>query len=123
MEHAAAGMTTVAVPEERRLPEAGLNGMILRWAFTDKAISGFGALALAWATIVLLGGFSTLIKQKDFWFVTIISFLEATRLGICMQNSNIYLPIIPTNVSNRIDIVSLLVVLTPDGSGSHTSKD
>ncbi|XP_002447430.2 uncharacterized protein LOC8065967 [Sorghum bicolor] len=36
--------------------------------------------SIAWATIVLLGGFSTLIKQKDFLFVTIISFLEATRL-------------------------------------------
>jgi len=51
MEHAsissaAAGMTTMVVPEERRLPEAGLNGIILRWAFIDKAISGFGALAL-----------------------------------------------------------------------------
>ncbi|WVZ83348.1 hypothetical protein U9M48_030506 [Paspalum notatum var. saurae] len=67
------------VPEEqRRLPEAVLNSTILRWAFIDKAISSLGALALAWATIVLLGGFSTLIKQKDFWFVTIISFLEAT---------------------------------------------
>ncbi|CAD6261415.1 unnamed protein product [Miscanthus lutarioriparius] len=81
MEHAsAAGMTTVVVPEERRLPEAGLNGMILRWAFMDKAMISFGALQMAWATTVVLGGFSTLIKQKDFWFVAIISFREATRL-------------------------------------------
>jgi len=84
MEHAsAAGMTTVVVPEERRLPEAGLNGAILRWAFMDKAMISFGALQMAWATTVVLGGFSTLIKQKDFWFVAIISFREATRLGIC----------------------------------------
>lgn len=86
------GTTTgaVAVAEERRrLPEAGLNRTILRWAFIDKAISGFGALALAWATIVLLGGFSTLIKQKDFWFVTVISFLEATRFVSSSQLENL----------------------------------
>ncbi|ONM19038.1 hypothetical protein ZEAMMB73_Zm00001d004501 [Zea mays] len=86
------GTTTgaVAVGEERRrLPEAGLNRIILRWAFIDKAISGFGALALAWATIVLLGGFSTLIKQKDFWFVTVISFLEATRFVSSSQLENL----------------------------------
>ncbi|KAL5226951.1 hypothetical protein ABZP36_015216 [Zizania latifolia] len=67
MEHAAAGTATANnVGAELRLPEARLNDIILRWAFIDKAISGFGALAFAWATIVLLGGFSTLIKQKDF---------------------------------------------------------
>ncbi|KAG8051778.1 hypothetical protein GUJ93_ZPchr0001g31862 [Zizania palustris] len=83
MEHAAAGTATANINNvgaELRLPEARLNGIILRWAFIDKAISGFGALALAWATIVLLGGFSTLIKQKDFLFVTIITFMEATSV-------------------------------------------
>ena len=66
MESAVAG-TTTNVPEERRLPESRINHVIvLRWAFIDKAISGLGKLALAWATTVLLGGFSTLMKQKDF---------------------------------------------------------
>uniref|UniRef100_A0A0E0C304 Uncharacterized protein n=1 Tax=Oryza meridionalis TaxID=40149 RepID=A0A0E0C304_9ORYZ len=83
MDHATAASTTTNVAAEvLGLPEAKLNWMILRWAFIDKAISSFGALALAWATIVLLGGFSTLIKQKDFWFVTIISFMEAARFVI-----------------------------------------
>ena len=88
MESTAAGTTTNVPPEERRLPEARINHVIvLRWAFIDKAISGMGKLALAWATTVLLGGFSTLLKQKDFLFVTIITFLEATRLGIRKINS------------------------------------
>ncbi|XP_052164154.1 uncharacterized protein LOC127781246 isoform X2 [Oryza glaberrima] len=43
-------------------------------------MNGCGALAFAWATVVLLGGYATLIKQKDFWFVTIIVFMEATWL-------------------------------------------
>ncbi|XP_020171338.3 uncharacterized protein [Aegilops tauschii subsp. strangulata] len=54
--------------------------MALRMAFFQKVMSGCGALAFIWATVVLLGGFSTLIKQKDFWFVTIIVFMEATWL-------------------------------------------
>ena len=90
MESAAAGTTTNVPPEERRLPESRINHVIvLRWAFIDKAISGLGKLALAWATTVLLGGFSTLMKQKDFLFVTIITFSEATRLGIRTISSSI----------------------------------
>ncbi|KAJ1269884.1 hypothetical protein BS78_06G012400 [Paspalum vaginatum] len=84
-----------SVPEERRLPEAVLNRIILRGAFIDKAIISIGALAPAWATIVLLGGFSTMIKQKDFWFVTIISFLEGTSLfigGGVDQENNKFMP-------------------------------
>ncbi|KAG2570360.1 hypothetical protein PVAP13_7KG075500 [Panicum virgatum] len=81
MESAAAGTTSNVPPEERRLPEARINHVIiLRSAFIDKAISGMGKLALAWATTVLLGGFSTLLKQKDFLFVIIITFLKATSL-------------------------------------------
>lgn len=63
-----------------KLPEEKLNTMALRMAFFYKVMSGCGTLAFAWATVVLLGGFSTLIKQKDFWFVTIIVFMEATWL-------------------------------------------
>ncbi|KAF6985464.1 hypothetical protein CFC21_038109 [Triticum aestivum] len=61
-----------------KLPEEKINTMAVRMAFFYKLMSGCGALAFAWATVVLLGGFSTLIKQKDFWFVTIIVFMEAT---------------------------------------------
>uniref|UniRef100_A0A0E0FME5 Uncharacterized protein n=1 Tax=Oryza nivara TaxID=4536 RepID=A0A0E0FME5_ORYNI len=64
-------------PNDERLPEEKLNTMAVRIA----VMNGCGALAFAWATVVLLGGYATLIKQKDFWFVTIIVFMEATCPG------------------------------------------
>uniref|UniRef100_A0A0E0DLR5 DUF4220 domain-containing protein n=1 Tax=Oryza meridionalis TaxID=40149 RepID=A0A0E0DLR5_9ORYZ len=43
-------------------------------------MSSLGTLATIWATVVLLGGFSTLIK-KDFWYVTVIAFVQSIGLG------------------------------------------
>lgn len=40
-------------------------------------MNGLGTLATIWATVVLLGGFSVLIKQQDFWYVTIVAFVES----------------------------------------------
>jgi len=54
------------------LPEEWLNIFILSKALAYKAMNGLGTLA----TVVLLGGFSTLVKQTDFWYITIIAFLQ-----------------------------------------------
>ncbi|KAL6597001.1 hypothetical protein ACP70R_047135 [Stipagrostis hirtigluma subsp. patula] len=60
-----------------RLPEETLNTALLCTAFVYKAMNGLGTLATIWATVVLLGGFSTLIKQQDFWYVTVIAFVQS----------------------------------------------
>ncbi|KAL6600475.1 hypothetical protein ACP70R_045275 [Stipagrostis hirtigluma subsp. patula] len=60
-----------------RLPEETLNTALLCTAFVYKAMNGLGTLATIWATVVLLGGFSTLIKQQDFWYVTVIGFVQS----------------------------------------------
>lgn len=62
-----------------KLPEERLNNMIRWTAFFYNAMQGFGKLALVWATVVLLGGFAVLIKPIDFWFSTVIVFIEAAR--------------------------------------------
>jgi len=59
------------------LPEECLNIAILCTAFAYKAMNGLGTLATIWATVVLLGGFSTLVKEQDFWYVTIIAFVQS----------------------------------------------
>ena len=61
---------------EALLPEERLNLFILCEAVAYKTMSGLGTLATVWATVVLLGGFSTLVKQTDFWYITIIAFLQ-----------------------------------------------
>jgi hypothetical protein len=58
-------------------PEKRLNIAILWATILSKVMNGFGTLAFVWATVVLLGGFSTLITPRDFWFVSIISFVQA----------------------------------------------
>nr|CAB3489473.1 unnamed protein product [Digitaria exilis] len=60
-----------------RRPEERLNIVILISAILWKVMNGFGTLAFVWATVVLLGGFSTLVTPRDFWFVTAISFIQA----------------------------------------------
>uniref|UniRef100_A0ACD5XB97 Uncharacterized protein n=2 Tax=Avena sativa TaxID=4498 RepID=A0ACD5XB97_AVESA len=59
------------------LPEERLNLAIVCTAIVSKAMNGLGTLATIWATVVLLGGFSVLIKRQDFWYVTIVAFVES----------------------------------------------
>uniref|UniRef100_A0A0D9ZU06 Uncharacterized protein n=1 Tax=Oryza glumipatula TaxID=40148 RepID=A0A0D9ZU06_9ORYZ len=59
------------------LPEEKFNTVLLCTAFLYKAMNTIGTLATIWATVVLLGGFSTLIKKKDFWYVTVIAFVQS----------------------------------------------
>jgi hypothetical protein len=48
-------------------------------AFLEWAGNAVGTLASLWATVVLLGGFCSLLSRKDFWFSTVMIFVEATR--------------------------------------------
>lgn len=61
-------------------PEKKLTLFALRLAILEKVASGLGTLAFIWATVVLLGGFAVLLKDRDFWFVTIILLIEGTRI-------------------------------------------
>uniref|UniRef100_A0A0D9WCL1 Uncharacterized protein n=1 Tax=Leersia perrieri TaxID=77586 RepID=A0A0D9WCL1_9ORYZ len=70
--------------KEISLPEEHLNIVILCTAFVYKAMNGLGTLATIWATVVLLGGFSTLIKKQDFWYVTAIAFVQSIGYAVEM---------------------------------------
>lgn len=54
--------------------EAKQDRVLLEWA--GNAV---GTLGLLWATVVLLGGFCSLLSRGDFWFSTVMIFMEATR--------------------------------------------
>ncbi|XP_066393041.1 uncharacterized protein [Miscanthus floridulus] len=47
---------------------------------TANITSGLGTLALLWSTVVLLGGFVAVLGMKDFWTLTLLSFLMAFRV-------------------------------------------
>ena len=59
--------------------ELALNLSLLAEAFLQLLASGLGTLALVWATVVLLGGYSTALVRMDFWFTTAIVFVETAR--------------------------------------------
>ncbi|KAL6659018.1 hypothetical protein ACP70R_003058 [Stipagrostis hirtigluma subsp. patula] len=44
--------------------------------------NAIGTLAMLWATVVLLGGFCSMLNPMDFWFATVMIFIEATRVFI-----------------------------------------
>ncbi|PKA66944.1 hypothetical protein AXF42_Ash003601 [Apostasia shenzhenica] len=61
-------------------PEKKLTLFALHLAIIEKAASGLGQIGFIWATVVLLGGFASSLRPKDFWFVTAILLVEGARL-------------------------------------------
>ncbi|KAL6841884.1 hypothetical protein ACP4OV_028396 [Aristida adscensionis] len=61
-------------------PENVLNGFVRFVALIERVGNALGTLAFTWATVVLLGGYPTGLLPEDFWFATVIVFLEATRV-------------------------------------------
>ncbi|CAM0948821.1 unnamed protein product [Alopecurus aequalis] len=61
-------------------PELQLNMCILSELFLQILATGLGALAIVWATVVLLGGFSTYLQRADFWVITAIVFIQGARV-------------------------------------------
>ncbi|CAL5086052.1 unnamed protein product [Urochloa decumbens] len=74
-----------ALPQKRRARAAAERETRLNWfvcivAFGEWAGNAFGTLAFLWATVVLLGGFCTALNPENFWFATIMIFIEAFRM-------------------------------------------
>ncbi|GJN10834.1 hypothetical protein PR202_ga28964 [Eleusine coracana subsp. coracana] len=63
-------------------PEKQLNRFVRIVTFIERVGNALGTLAFTWATVVLLGGYPTVLCRgwfRDFWCATAIVFLEATR--------------------------------------------
>jgi len=59
---------------------------VLLLKYISVAVSGLGYLALTWSTVVLLGGFVTILPKKDFWYLTLLSLVQALRLvSLCFS--------------------------------------
>lgn len=85
-EAAAGGEISIPIcPGQRRARAAAKRETRLNWfvcfvAFGEWAGNAFGTLAFLWATVVLLGGFCTALNAEDFWFATVMIFIEAFRI-------------------------------------------
>ncbi|BAH91195.1 uncharacterized protein [Oryza sativa Japonica Group] len=56
-----------------------LNRFVRVVAFVERTGNAVGTLAFTWATVVVLGGYSTDLRE-DFWYAMAIVFLEAYRV-------------------------------------------
>lgn len=63
----------------RRKKMKCLNGIVFCIAFLEWAGNAVGTVAFLWATVVLLGGFCTLLSRLDFWIATVMILLEGSR--------------------------------------------
>lgn len=63
-----------------RAPEQAITLFAFRLAILEKAARGAGALTFVWATVVLLGGFSSYVSTTDFWVVTSLLLTEGSRI-------------------------------------------
>ncbi|XBJ05917.1 hypothetical protein VPH35_024608 [Triticum aestivum] len=73
--------------ELRQRPEVrSINKIAVVMAYILMGLKGVSALALLWATVVLLGGFVSDLTKTDFWFLTIIGFVQAAGLVLAFNS-------------------------------------
>ena len=78
-----------------------LNQIVFCVAFLEWAGNAVGTLAFIWATVILLGGFSSLLSTTDFWFCTVMIFMEASRYVVCSARApSLIIYIIIINLSS-----------------------
>ncbi|OEL23997.1 hypothetical protein BAE44_0014983 [Dichanthelium oligosanthes] len=96
LERASSGRDT---SDEELLPELVLNAYLVCEVFVWILTTGVGALAIIWATVVLLGGFSVSLEKADFWVITGIVFVLASKIvGINSNTEAIFFAQVPPAV-------------------------
>ncbi|CAL5010026.1 unnamed protein product [Urochloa decumbens] len=65
-----------------------LNMIAFFLAFLEWVGNAVGTLAFLWGTVVLLGGFCSLLSRMDFWFVTVMIFMEGSSQELLEESGS-----------------------------------
>jgi hypothetical protein len=74
-------MATQKEADDVAWPEAKLiNSYAKSMCLMALALNGLSVLIVTWITVVLLGGFVSVLETKDFWSLTVITVIQLPGL-------------------------------------------
>lgn len=68
---------------------SSINNYALFMGHMSMAVKGLGYLLVLWTTVILLGGFVSILGKKDFWCLIIITLVQTAGVSDIFLNEKL----------------------------------